>query len=109
MCLLLPIASFYHIPVSRSIVRQWLHTCCGAAATHPFGHVCVYFACTGAHAKYTQTCITTYGRRRRPTCTELLPYSLKSRHMCSPPPKREKERDVGPRPHVTLFLSFFSH
>src|SRR5947209_9208920 len=54
---------------------QYARTCCGCAATCPFLHVCVDFACASAHAKSTQTCLTTRGRLRRPTCTGLLPFS----------------------------------
>ena len=52
---------------------QYSRTCCGCAANSPFLRGCVCFAGAGAPAKYTKTCTTTWGRRRRPTCTGVLP------------------------------------
>jgi len=46
---------------------QYSRTYCGCAANSPFIQVCVCFACAPAHAKHTQTCTTTCGRRRRPS------------------------------------------
>src|SRR6266516_320881 len=60
-------------PTEKKQWGQYIRTCCGCAANSPFGHVCVCLACAGAHAKHTQTCPTTCGRRRRPTCTGVLP------------------------------------
>src|SRR6266700_1027301 len=62
-------------PEVASHIKQWgqySHTYCGCAANSPFIQVCVCFACAGAHAKHTQTCTTTCGRRWRPSYT-LLP------------------------------------
>src|SRR6266516_2307943 len=52
---------------------QYLRTRCGCAANSPGGHVGVCLACADAHAKHTPTCPPTCGRRRRPTCTGILP------------------------------------
>src|SRR5438874_11231227 len=57
-------------------VGQLPRACCSCAANSPFVHILVCFACANAHAKHTKTCITTCGRRRRPTCTEPLPLQL---------------------------------
>src|SRR6266568_9522274 len=46
-------------------------------STFPFLQVCVCLACAPAHAKHTQTCTTTCGRRRRPTCTGVLSLQFK--------------------------------
>ena len=65
-------------PYLEKQLGQYARTRCGCAATHPFVHVFVCFACASAQAKHTKTCITTFGRRRRPICTELCPYSIET-------------------------------